>query len=68
MVFVTGDCHGEFNKFSTSSFPEQKSMSKNDIVIICGDFGGIWDKDKDSSYESYWLSWLDKKKLYYIVR
>lgn len=23
MIFVTGDCHGEFQKFSTSAFPEQ---------------------------------------------
>ena len=61
MIYITGDCHGELNKFSTSSFPEQKQMTKNDIVIICGDFGGIWDKDKNGSFENYWLSWLDEK-------
>ena len=41
MVFVTGDCHAEFNKFSTKNFPEQKGMTRDDIVIVCGDFG-IW--------------------------
>ncbi len=61
MVYVTGDCHGEFNKFSTAAFPEQKQMTKNDVVIICGDFGGIWDTDKTSSHENYWLKWLDEK-------
>lgn len=60
MIFVTGDCHTEFNKLSTSAFPEQKEMTKNDIVIICGDFGGIWDQEK-SSFEQYWLKWLDDK-------
>lgn len=57
MVFVTGDCHGEFNKFSTKNFPEQKDMSYDDTVIICGDFG-IWN---DGKSERYWLDWLNEK-------
>lgn len=61
MIYITGDCHGEFNKFSTAAFPEQKQMTKKDIVIVCGDFGGIWDTDKNSQHESYWLKWLDEK-------
>lgn len=61
MVFVTGDCHGKLNKLSTSSFPEQKEMTKDDIVIILGDFGCIWDTDSESKYEEYWLDWLDNK-------
>ena len=61
MIFVTGDCHGDFRKFSTESFPEQKEMTKDDIVIICGDFGAIWDCDGISRFESYWLNWLDEK-------
>ena len=42
MVFVTGDCHGNFNKFSKHRFQAQNEMTKDDIVIVCGDFG-IWD-------------------------
>ena len=61
MIFVTGDCHGDFRKFSTDSFPEQKEMTKDDIVIICGDFGAIWDCEGMSRFESYWLNWLDEK-------
>lgn len=61
MIFVTGDCHGDFRKFSTESFPEQKEMTKDDIVIVCGDFGAIWDCDGMSRFESYWLNWLDEK-------
>ena len=60
MVFVTGDCHGDFRKLKTSLFPEQKEMTKSDIVIICGDFGGVWDKS-ESRCEKYWLDWLDHK-------
>lgn len=42
MIYITGDCHGDYRRFSTQVFPEQKGMSKQDYVIICGDFG-LWD-------------------------
>lgn len=57
MVFVTGDCHGDFRKFSTDRFPEQKEMTRDDIVIVCGDFG-IWNDDGE---ERWWLKWLNDK-------
>lgn len=57
MVFVTGDCHADFHKFSTHNFPEQKEMTREDTVIVCGDFG-IWHNDKD---EQYWFKWLSEK-------
>lgn len=57
MVYVTGDCHGSFRKFATKHFPEQKEMTRADIVIICGDFG-IWNDDSD---ERHWLKWLNEK-------
>lgn len=60
-IFVTGDCHGEFQKFNLKNFPEQIDMTKDDFVIICGDFGGIWCKDKESKNEKYWLDWLENK-------
>lgn len=46
MIYVTGDCHGEFECFKTRIFPEQKNMTKEDCIIICGDFGGIWMKEE----------------------
>lgn len=36
-------------------------MSKDDFVIICGDFGGVWTKDKESKEETMLLDWLDCK-------
>ena len=48
MIYITGDCHQDFERFITSNFPEQKEMTKEDYVIICGDFGGVWNKDKES--------------------
>lgn len=46
MIFVTGDTHGDFFRFIESEFPEQKEMTRDDYVIICGDFGGVWCGDK----------------------
>ena len=42
MIYITGDCHGNFERFNVSIFSEQKEMTKDDYVIICGDFGGVW--------------------------
>lgn len=57
MIFVTGDTHGDYTRFNTANFPEQKAMTKLDYVIICGDFG-IWN---ESNEEKYWLNWLQDK-------
>jgi len=57
MVYVTGDCHADFHKFTTDNFPDQKQMSRDDLVIVCGDFG-IWNNDPE---EKYWLKWLNNK-------
>ena len=61
MIYVTGDIHGDPRRLSSISFPEQKEMTKNDYVIILGDFGLIWDYVGESGSERYWLDWLDKK-------
>ena len=51
MVFITGDTHGDFRRFGMEFFPEQKQMTKDDYVIICGDFG-IWNDTPDERYSS----------------
>ena len=62
MIHITGDTHSDFTRFSTDKFPIQKEMAKNDYVIICGDFGGVWNYLVESTYEKYWLDWLNEKK------
>ena len=61
MIYVTGDCHSEFERFKPKIFPEQKEMTKDDFVIICGDFGGIWMREETGA-ERYMLDWLDGRK------
>lgn len=42
MLYVTGDTHGNFQRFRPEYFPEQAQMTKDDVVIITGDFGAVW--------------------------
>ena len=75
-IFVTGDTHGPqsigcfsvdgfMSRLNTASFPEQKSLSKDDFVVICGDFGGVWYSDRlfvrESPNEKNALDWLESK-------
>lgn len=61
MIYVTGDCHGFFQRFNEDSFPEQVEMSKDDYVIILGDFGGVWDREEESEKETILMDWLDSR-------
>lgn len=54
MIYITGDTHAEFKRFSKKVF----DATENDYVIICGDFGGVWDQ---SAEQKYWLDWLAAK-------
>ena len=60
-VWITGDIHGNPQRFSTDNFPEQKEMTKDDVVIILGDFGLVWDYSGENKTEKYWLDWLENK-------
>lgn len=61
MIYITGDTHGDFHRFITDYFPEQREMTKDDYVIICGDFGGVWDYRGENKNEKFWLDWLESK-------
>lgn len=43
MLYVTGDMHGDYERFSSSKL---KKLKKNDVLFVCGDFGFIWDGSK----------------------
>lgn len=61
MVYITGDTHANFSRFEEDKFSIQKEITKNDYVIICGDFGGVWTFEEESSREKYWLDWLNER-------
>lgn len=57
MIYVTGDCHGDYRRFDSRTFREQREMDRQDFVIVCGDFG-YWDRSRE---QEYWLNWLAQK-------
>lgn len=57
MIYITGDCHANWTKFSKPVFQDQMKMSRDDYVIVCGDFG-IWNDDAE---ERWWFDWMSKK-------
>ncbi len=58
MICITGDLHGDINRFSETFIPNEASLTENDYLIICGDFGFIFANDDE---ENEWLDVLEKK-------
>ena len=60
MIYITGDTHIpiDIEKLNEKLFPEQLSMTRDDYVIVCGDFGGVWDL---SERHMKWLDWLEER-------
>lgn len=56
MIYITGDTHGDFERLSKT---ELSMLSSKDTLIICGDFGYIWNND---SRENQFLNRLEKRK------
>ena len=40
MVYITGDMHGDPTRFAEKGM---KRLKKGDTLLICGDFGYIWE-------------------------
>ena len=61
MIFITGDAHGRFKgRLNTEVLPEQREMTKDDYVIICGDFSVIRNS-AETREEIYWLDWFESR-------
>ena len=56
MIYVTGDMHGNISRFDNKVISKLK---RGDYLIICGDFGFIWD---GSRQEEKALTFLNKQK------
>ncbi|MBQ6052294.1 MAG: hypothetical protein IJL30_03275 [Clostridia bacterium] len=53
-IYITSDTHSEFLRFGIGYF----DAPTGSVVIICGDFGGVWN---ESSNEKDCLDWLENK-------
>lgn len=58
-VYITGDthCRKDASKLNANNFPNGECLTKNDYLIITGDFG-IWSNQKSIDF----LSWLTNEK------
>lgn len=65
MIFITGDIHCpiDIHKLNTKNFPQQKELTKNDYLIICGDCGIVWYSEDSKCYKEdlYWQKWFREK-------
>lgn len=61
MVFITGDCDKDYSRFEIENFPQQREMTKDDYVIVCGNLGVAWYGKETPQYEQEEqdLDWLD---------
>lgn len=47
MIYITGDTHGEQNRIL--QIQNEHSLTSEDTLIICGDFGFLWCNDKQEN-------------------
>ncbi|MCH3968777.1 MAG: metallophosphoesterase [Atopobiaceae bacterium] len=59
-AFVTGDLHGgvDIHRLGSEEFPLGRTLTKDDYLIIAGDFGLVWDFTPE---ELYWREWLEAR-------
>ena len=56
MIYITGDTHGDIRRFKSK---EVRRLKKGDTLIVCGDFGFIWD---GTDKEKRLLKWIGKRR------
>ena len=56
MIYVTGDMHGAENRLYDK---EWRKLKAGDILLVCGDFGYIWDGGK---FEKEAVEYLGTRK------
>lgn len=59
MIYITGDTHCNFTRFTKKQRAKLPfDLTAQDSVIVCGDFGLLWEKDKTFDFNLDWLSGL----------
>lgn len=68
MIYLTGDTHipTDIKKLNSKNFKEGRHLTKNDYIIIVGDFGLVW-KNIQDKLERYWLDWFTNIKKFTIL-
>lgn len=76
MIYITGDIHGsiDISKITINNWPESQNLTRDDYLIICGDFGfPFLPSDFSMDYHineeaavsrrtyEYWMRWLSSR-------
>lgn len=57
MIYITGDTHGDFKRFSSKNLKKNlPEVTEKDYIIVCGDLGLCWAKDKEFEYNCEFFS------------
>lgn len=55
MIYITGDIHGDKSRFKAA---RRAGIRKGDTLLVCGDFGFVWDGSRE---EKKLLKWIGKR-------
>lgn len=60
LIYITSDTHlpHDIHKLNRKKFGQRVEAKEGDVLLICGDFGGVWAGD---GTERYWLDWFSNK-------
>lgn len=62
MIYLTGDIHGGSDIKKLSNKNAVDKIKKDDYLIICGDFGLVWDTKHETLKEKSQINWLNSQK------
>lgn len=67
-IFITGDTHYDididklrYKNFQDKTNIDPKTLTKNDYVIVCGDFGILWFLDSKRTQKDKMLKWYNSR-------
>lgn len=61
MIYITGDCHGDFGRFhETKRACLPFKLKKEDYVIVTGDFGLLWSESQIEE-TAFWIDLLKRQ-------
>ncbi|MDO5124240.1 MAG: metallophosphoesterase [Eubacteriales bacterium] len=61
MIYVTGDTHGDIERFKRR---ELKKLTNKDYLIVCGDFGFLWNESEEEHEKLNFLKSLKYNVLF----
>ena len=65
MIYITGDTHGDISCFKN---PKLNKLGEKDILIVCGDFGFIWNPHDKNEKKNLFAIIFSKRQTFLRIR